>query len=115
VSEKRPPIKLRLDPNCGFCGQRFDARGLKSHERGCAGGSGRYRILAVTGYRITPRARGTETNLAPSTMYAVLDSANQWQEVGWFEPIGKSSEYCRRNAEILCRRLNREDAEVTAA
>jgi len=105
----------RLPANCGFCGKRFRS-GIKAHEKACGKGlPDRYRILAITGYGIKPNT-SSKSNDPPGTTYTVHDSADQWLEVGWFDSLGRGDEIARRKAEILCRKLNREerDAELAA-
>lgn len=109
--------ELILEPNCSFCGRRFRAGvNLKRHERVCGDGlANRFCILAVTGYLINPMVMSGVSSWSgqPSTTYVVCDSSEQWTEVGWFEPKGGyTSEHCRRKAESLCRKLNREEQEA---
>ena len=67
-----------LNPNCGFCGYRFGRKGLTRHESACGRDlSNRYRILAVSGWEISPSFHsvgGRKAGDTGPTSYVILDS-----------------------------------------
>jgi hypothetical protein len=77
-------------------------------------GKARFHLFSVTGWTIDPKqSPGRPSGAAPTT-WSVLDSHNMWLEAAVFTPTpGHTSDWCQQKAEVLCKRLNRE--EVLAA
>lgn len=76
-----------------------------------ATGGKRYYVIGIAGYRINPKTgMSTSGNRPASTTYAVCDRDWMHREMGVFEPVGRSTAWCKQAAEALAKELNKAEA-----